>query len=301
MVAQKISCIIDLPENFRPQEFLEFHGRDITGLSENIKGTSLHKGMAWEGRPACLAIKLSGQHAEIAISIDQPATALITDTLKTLAERMLGLTQPIEEFEKTYRKHPQIGTLITAHPGLRVPLAATPFEALTWAVTGQQISLNAAIALRRKLIMAAGLRHSGGLACYPDARAIAGLGMGDLRQAGFSQTKAQTLMTLGPMVVENTLPLDAWLMGDVPIDSIREQLLNIRGVGPWTVSYALLRGFGWLDGSLHGDAAMRRNLQSLLNVKDKIDEAFTRDWLADFSPWRSLVSAHLWAMKKSLS
>ena len=35
----------------------------------------------------------------------------------------------------------------------------------------------------------------------------------------------------------------------------------LKGIGPWTVDYALLRGFARLDGSLHGDAAVRRQLQ----------------------------------------
>ncbi len=139
-------------------------------------------------------------------------------------------------------------------------LAATPFEALTWAITGQQISLSAALSLRRKLIRAAGLGHSGGLACYPDAGSIARLSEADLHQAGFSRTKAQTLIALSQGVRQNRLPLDAWLV-TLPVAEIRERLLRLRGIGPWTVDYALLRGFGWLDGSLHGDAAVRRNLQ----------------------------------------
>jgi DNA-3-methyladenine glycosylase II len=56
-----------------------------------------------------------------------------------------------------------------------------------------------------------------------------------------------------------------------------------------------MRGYGWLDGSLHGDAAVRRSLQKLLVMTDKPTERQTQDWLADFSPWRALVAAHLWA------
>jgi DNA-3-methyladenine glycosylase II len=60
---------------------------------------------------------------------------------------MLGLTQRIEDFERTYRQHPHLGSLIARHPGQRVPLSVPPFEALTWAINGQQISVSAAIML----------------------------------------------------------------------------------------------------------------------------------------------------------
>ncbi|PTQ85566.1 hypothetical protein C8R28_101339 [Nitrosomonas ureae] len=81
-----------------------------------------------------------------------------------------------------------------------------------------------------------------------------------------------------------------------PIEHIRQQLLQIRGIGPWTVDYTLLRGYGWLDGSLHGDVAVRRGLQILLN-NESINENQTRQWLENFSPWRALVAAHLWNME----
>jgi DNA-3-methyladenine glycosylase II len=73
----------------------------------------------------------------------------------------------------------------------------------------------------------------------------------------------------------------------------------VSGIGPWTVYYALLRGFGWLDGSLHGDAGVRRGLQVLLNSSEKVSEEHARVWLAEFSPWRALVIAHLWAVPSS--
>jgi DNA-3-methyladenine glycosylase II len=82
----------------------------------------------------------------------------------------------------------------------------------------------------------------------------------------------------------------------LPVEEVRESLLRLRGIGPWTVNYALLRGFGWLDGSLHGDVAVRRKLQRLLGASASMSEADTQSWLAQFSPWRALVAAHLWAL-----
>jgi len=91
---------------------------------------------------------------------------------------------------------------------------------LTWAVTGQQISVKSAISLRRNLILVTDLKHSVGLSCYPDASQIAGLTALDLHQTGFSQTKSQTLITLSQMVQENRLPLDLWMINTLPIDEI---------------------------------------------------------------------------------
>jgi DNA-3-methyladenine glycosylase II len=267
-------------------------------IAERVDAHTLQKGLTWQGAAACLTISFHAGQAEAELAVDRSSTAGDAELLQMMVLRMLGLTQRIELFEAAYRHHPQLGRLISWHPGLRVPLTATPFEALTWAITGQQISVSAAVSIRRRLIQSAGLQHTGGLACYPDARRIAGMSEAELRQAGFSQAKARTLIALSQGVSENLLPLEEW-SETLPIAEMVEKLLLVRGIGPWTINYALLRGFGWLDGSLHGDVAVRRGLQMLLNDAEKVTAEKAERWLAEFSPWRALVAAHLWAMKSS--
>lgn len=300
MSALSISLAIELPPGFRANDILAFHRRDPLLVAERVEADRLEKGFVWQGRAACLTIRFYSGHADAELAIDAATTGNHAAALERMVRRMLGLAQRIDDFERTYRAHPQLGQLIARHPGLRVPLSATPFEALTWAITGQQISVSAAISIRRRLIQAAGLKHSGGLSCHPDAAQIARMSEEDLRGAGFSRSKAVTLIALSQRVQENLLPLDAW-SDTLPVAEMREQLLLVPGIGPWTVNYALLRGFGWLDGSLHGDVAVRRGLQLLLNRADKVTEEQAKRWLADFSPWRALIAAHLWALQSAES
>jgi DNA-3-methyladenine glycosylase II len=60
----------------------------------------------------------------------------------------------------------------------------------------------------------------------------------------------------------------------------------------------LLRGYGWLDGSLHGDAAVRRVIKTLMAV-EQVSEKEAQQWLQAFSPWRALLAAHLWAWQST--
>ena len=294
MAAATQTCTLELPAGFRVADILKFHQRDVEAFSERVDAESLHKGLVWNGHAACLSVHFQPGQAQVKISLDGASTATDADSLARHIRRMLGLTQPVDEFEKTHVRHPQLGALIARQAGLRVPLAASPFEALTWAIIGQQISVSAAVSIRRKMIKAAGLVHSGGLACYPDATRLTALSEADLRAAGFSASKAQTLISISAQVLAGELPLDEWL-DNPPVDLLRERLLGIRGIGPWTVNYTLLRGFGWLDGSLHGDVAVRRALQRLPGNPEKMGEAEARAWLEPLSPWRALVAAHLWA------
>ncbi|MBB2776716.1 UNVERIFIED_ORG: DNA-3-methyladenine glycosylase II [Comamonas terrigena] len=290
---------LTLPAGFRPQDILAFHRRDAQHTAERVGDAELEKGLLWRATAARLSLRFTPQQVHADLHVDGTAPDSDQALLATMVGRMLGLSQQVEAFEQGHAQHPQLGALIARHPGLRVPVAATPFEALTWAITGQQISVAAAVSLRRKLILATGLRHSSGLHCYPGPAQIAALPPQTLRQAGFSAAKTQTLQAVADLVAKGAVPLDAWALHFPGEQAVREQLLAIRGIGPWTVNYTLLRGYGWLDGSLHGDAAVRRGLQTLWGRSDKVSQQEAEDWLAPFSPWRALVGAHLWAAQSS--
>lgn len=303
-----IETSISLPRNFRLADFLAFHQRDAQMLAEAVTEKQLQKGIVWQAMPACLSFNFANKkQVDVTLHIDSGRKKLDPEKIQSRvqhhAKHMLGLNQTISEFEKFVIAHPELAQLINRQSGLRVPQAATTFEALTWAIIGQQISVSAAVSVRRKFIQHAGLQHSSGIWCYPSAVQVAALTETDLRPLGFSQTKARTIVELSQIIDRGELPLDNWLSdywqgNRLAAQDIYDALIRVKGVGPWTINYALLRGFGWLDGSLHGDVAVRRNLQWLLTAPEKITETATQEWLAKFSPWRALVAAHLWAMQK---
>lgn len=293
----RVAVELALPADFRHANLLAFHRRDASQTAERVADRHIAKGLLYQGRPACLGLTLESAAVRAELAVDG-GPHLAAPRLAEWVGRLLGLDQPVAEFAAAHRQHPQLGPVLAQLPGLRVAQTATPFEALTWAVTGQQISVAAALSLRRKLILAAGQRHSGGLYCYPDAAALARLEEGTLQGAGFSRGKAQTLLRLSRAIVAGELELAA-PPGELP--ALEQRLLACHGVGPWTVNYTLLRGFAGMDGSLHGDAAVRRALARLLGRETgretgrDVDARETQAWLEAFRPWRALAAAHLWA------
>ncbi|CAH9018582.1 DNA-3-methyladenine glycosylase family protein [Candidatus Nitrosacidococcus sp. I8] len=286
---------LDLPRGFHGHNILVFHDRDSEQTAERVDYSKnlLEKGILWQGLPACLTLQFKSKQVVATLQVDGDRDISELEAL-SMVRRMLGLNQNINNFEKTYYQHPQLGALLKKQAGLRVPVSSTPFEALVWAITGQQISLAAAISIRRKLIKILNIKHSSGIYCHPDAEAFSHLDQDKLRSIGYAKTKAKTLLNLSQGVMENTLPLDNWLAQQTSVEEISQKLIEVPGIGPWTISYGLLRGYSWLDGSLHGDAGMRRGLQKLLGLESKITAEEAEKWLAPFSPWRALVAAHLW-------
>lgn len=290
MTLNSTTLSLSLPADFRSDDFLAFHGRDVESVAERCDDQSVTKAIMFQGQPLTLSFHFD-QHR---LSVHCEGKKAAVFPLQNIAEKMLGLDQGAAEFEAQFADHPEVGALLQQRPGLRVPQSATPFEALVWAIVGQQISVIVAINIRRRLILAANQQAPQNLFAFPDAQSLMALSDERLRETGLSRAKLIAIRALCAGILSGELPLDDWLQAP-DAELISNQLLALKGIGPWTVNYALLRGFSWLDGSLHGDVAVRKNLGELLAHETTPDAKFTEQWLAQFSPWRALMAAHLWA------
>ncbi|WP_308924854.1 DNA-3-methyladenine glycosylase 2 [Janthinobacterium sp. J1-1] len=285
---------LPLPPGYRQADVLAFHGRDAQGVAEQVTPGGLRKGILQQGAPVLLEVDFTATQALCRADIDGPTSDDgMQDALHGVLINILGLRIAPEPFAQLVAGDPLMGPLARANGSLRIVQSATPFEALTWAIIGQQINLPFAIALRRTFILQAGRRHGGGLWCYPEARDVARLEPEQLTDRKFSRAKAETLLRLARLVDDGELSLDLPASGEVA--AVSQALLNVKGIGPWTVNYALLRGYGYADCSLHGDVAIRAALQKLLQEDSKPDMARTEQWLRQYAPHRTMAAAHLWA------
>lgn len=289
--------VLPLPADFDREAFLDFHRRDVQAVAEKVDAKRLDKAFIWQQVPALLTMGFSEpDQARVVLQPDNDVP-LAGVSLDTFARHLLGLDQPTQEFEAKVATHPLVGSLVRSQAGLRVPQSASPFEALSWAIIGQQISVAAAVSIRRRFILALGRQHSSGLYCYPDASDVVATDAEALKACGFSRSKADCLLTVArACLAESLLPEIG--IPQSRLETLQKTLLDIRGLGPWSVHYALLRGYAWMDGSLHGDVAVRRAIQQLQSGATPPTAREAETWLADFQPWRSLLAAHLW---KSLS
>jgi DNA-3-methyladenine glycosylase II len=284
---------LPLPAGYRRDDVIAFHSRDVEAVAEQVTATGLRKGILLHGVPVVLDVAFTQDAAVCRAEIDGSASVDLQTPLHGALLNILGLRIDPQPFTQLAAGDPLMAPLIRVNPGLRIVQSASPFEALTWAIIGQQINLSFAIALRRTFILQAGRRHASGLWCYPEARDVARLAVEDLTSRKFSRAKAETVLRLARLVDEGALALELPASGDVA--AISQALLAVKGIGPWTVNYALLRGYGYADCSLHGDVAIRAALQKLLGEESKPDMARTEQWLRQYAPHRTMAAAHLWA------
>jgi len=292
-------CSISLPPGYRVADVLAFHGRDLEGVAEQVDAGGLRKGVLLGSMPTLLEIRFDVGVAHCRVLFDGPVTPDVKAQAHDALLNVLGLRIDPTAFAAFVRDDPWLAPVVARQPGLRIVQSATVFEALTWAIIGQQINLTFAIALRRTLIQLAGRAHSSGLWCYPEAVDVARLDLTEFTSRKFSKAKAETILRVAGMVLDGSLALERGAdagdsAGTASLD-VSQKLLAIKGIGPWTVNYVLLRGYGYPDCSLHGDVAVRAALHQLSGSATRPGVPEAERLLARYAPHRTLAAAYLWA------
>ncbi len=276
---------IALPDGYRSADVFAFHSRDAEGVAEAVTPGRIRKAVMLDRAPVLFDVEIAEREA--LVHVDGAAPSGVREALSGI----LGLRIDPAPFMAAFGDDALLGAVIRRQPGLRIVQSATVFEALTWAIIGQQINLPFAIALRRTFIQLGGRRHQSGLWCYPEAADVARLELDALTSRKFSRAKAETLLRLARLVDDGELLLSH---DDDPAHA-SQQLLQVKGIGPWTVNYTLLRGYGYPDCSLHGDVAIRAAFQRLLGADEKPGIAATEALLERYRPHRTMAAAYLWA------
>ena len=172
-------------------------------------------------------------------------------------------------------RDPEMAALVRRHGP--APIGGRPLLlALVRAVAAQQLSTSAAATILGRVEGRIGL-EPGALAAARSDR---------LRRCGLSAAKARTVREVARRALAGEL--DALpALGD---EEVRERLLAIRGVGPWTVQMVMIFALGRPDVWPTGDAGVQRAALRVYGAPREALEALGER----FRPWRSHAAWYLW-------
>jgi DNA-3-methyladenine glycosylase II len=237
-----------------------------------------------------LSIELTGTDVDRAAI--GPATAQVA--------KILGTGQDLTPFYAMARQDKALTRLIGGLYGLHVPQTATVFEALILAILGQQISASVAHQLRTALIRAYGpsLTLAGTVyQAFPHPSSLATAGIEEFRTLGLSLRKAEYVSAIARAITDGKLDLESLFAK--PESEVVTLLSSLRGVGPWTVEWLLVRALGRKDGFPASDLALLRMMGTLLGREAPVTPEEARAYSSRWSPFRSYVTTYLFAAARS--
>ncbi len=287
----------EVPSWLARQPLLAYLGRDPKSASEQVSGRRFRFSATVAGTTLGVTVTLGDHMGEAEImAAAGPSNGLPHDrawAIHEILRRLLGAHLDPRPFERGVVGKPDLRALVDPQRGLAISQTRDLFDALLWVVAGQQVSLPVAFALRRRLTRHVGVRIDDRLFAPPTPVAVADMSIAELRGLGFSMRKAEYLLGMARAAAEGTLDLRTANRSAIEVTAT---LSALRGLGPWSVGYLLMRAFGFADCVPVGDAALVRKLEGFFRLDQRPDRAATVALMANFAPYRSLATFYLWAL-----
>lgn len=248
-----------------------------------------------DGRALSIEVAQQPEAPTLHVSVLTPGHLSPPDRLAigNQVELLLGTGVDLRPFFRLVDGDPDLGGLKDRFLGVHPTRFPSLFESIVNAIANQQLSLEVGIELLNRFAEQFGARprDEHGLIAFPEPEAVMGASLADLRDLGFSDRKAEYILGCADAIATGALRQQS--LEDTDRGRARDILLAIRGIGPWSADYILLRGMGQLDVYPADDVGARNKLQALLSLelppsRDEI-VAIVRRW----EPWAGMAYFHL--------
>ena len=149
-------------------------------------------------------------------------------------------------------------------------------------IVGQQISVKAADSVWRKMEDLLGTVIPENIVLYD---------LQDLRECGLSMRKSEYMLDFSRLWVDSLSDLDWFSMDD---EGVRSRLLEIRGVGPWTVDMVMIFALGQPDILPLGDIGLIRAIEKTYARGSNLGVEEILDISTGWSPYKTVATWYLW-------
>lgn len=238
--------------------------------------------------PGCLTLRFPGDR----LPVSESTVAGVIEYVRN----WLDLDRDLLPFYALAGQDPLLKQAVESFYGLRNIGIPDLFEAISWGIIGQQINLAFAYTLKRRLVEHFG-RH---VVCdgqdywiFPTAEVIAGLTVEDLAPVRMTVKKCEYLIGVARLIAGGILTKESLLEAG----SFREaekRLTGIRGIGPWTANYVLMRCLRMPSAFPIDDVGLHNSIKFLLGTDRKPTKEEILRLSASWTNWESYATFYLW-------
>jgi DNA-3-methyladenine glycosylase II len=224
---------------------------------------------------------VGGREVRIEAALGGVDVEPLDEETRPVALMLVGAEFDLGAFRPT---DPLLAVLATRLRGFRPPLAPDPFEMLVGAISAQQISLRAALAVRNRFVERFGVRAELAYA-FPRPERVASATPEELKVLGFSGRKAEYIVGLARS------GLDYGALVALSDEEVKATLVQLPGIGEWTADWFLARHLARPRAWPAGDLALRKVVSEFYGDGRPLTIQEVREIGRRFEPFQNL-SAH---------
>lgn len=286
---------IPQPELFSWTECLWFLNRGFDDCMYRISGRTIRRAFDVDGEKVLVEISHTGNQLMLEYLTGHPSRSAAKYIGKFVAD-WFDLDTDLAPFYQLLASHPSVADMHRLYHGLRLVAMPDLFEAIAWGILGQQINLNFAYKLKRRLVENYGTTlvfKKENYCIFPSPEVLKNANTDHLRELQLSASKAAYLINIAQNFANGKLSRQLLLaLPDFP--SRQKYLTAIKGIGTWTANYVLMKSLGERACIPYGDAGLLNALAGRQLIASKQHKGTLDSFFDNFKGWEAYMVFYLW-------
>ncbi|AUJ32891.1 MAG: DNA-3-methyladenine glycosylase [Liquorilactobacillus nagelii] len=221
-----------------------------------------------------------------------------TELIGVFISEWFDLDEDLSSFYQMAASDELLAPLTKRFNGLRLVGMPDFYEAITWGILGQQINLGYTYTLKRRFtekygekIVYEGMNYW----IYPTADQVVPASLEELRELHLTQRKAEYLSDISQQITAGKISKEYYQeMFNAAI--AEKTMIKLRGIGPWTANYVLMRCLRKGDAFPMADIGLLNGIKTIekLDAKPPVEELqrLKKKWCK----WCSYATFYIWRL-----
>nr|WP_020619796.1 DNA-3-methyladenine glycosylase [Paenibacillus daejeonensis] len=292
---------LPVPELFSFAQNLSYLERSPLEILYTVQNGKVYRAIDAEGTALVVEIGMAADDSALLVRFlgdGPPPGAAVRAAATRYVRRWFDLDTDLRPFDEMAQKDTLLQEPARLYRGLRIAGIPDLFEAISWGILGQQINLPFAYTLKRRLIEQYGRRLEAGnqsYAMFPTPERIAGLSVEELRPLQLSSRKSEYLIHVAQLIGRGELSREG-LLAEGDLARMEQALVRIRGIGPWTANYVLMRCLQMPTAFPIADVGLHLALKQALGWDRKPTIPEIRELAGGWSGWEAYATFYMWRL-----
>ncbi|WP_342556598.1 DNA-3-methyladenine glycosylase [Lysinibacillus capsici] len=289
--------IINLPANFDMNANLGYLTREKNECLYEIENNIITKVIAIGEMLSLVQISVIDNQQMVVqfLNGSRPIEKREREKIATYILEWFDLDNDLTPFYEMANTDPLLQIPAQKFYGLRVIGIPDLFEALCWGVLGQQINLAFAYSLKRQFVESFGdsIEWNGKKYwVFPPYERIAQLEPTDLAAIKMTVKKSEYIIGIARLMACGELSKEQLMK--MNFKEAEKSLIKIRGIGPWTANYVLMRCLGFQTAFPIDDVGLINSIKTLRNMNQKPTKEEILALSIPWKNWESYATFYLW-------
>lgn len=289
--------IITLPANFDMNANLGYLTREKNECLYEIENNIITKVIAIGEMQSLVQISVIDNQQMVVqfLNGSRPIEKGEREKIATYILEWFDLDNDLTPFYEMANADPLLKIPAQKFYGLRVIGIPDLFEALCWGVLGQQINLAFAYSLKRQFVESFGdsIEWNGKKYwVFPPYERIAQLTPTDLAAIKMTVKKSEYIIGIARLMANGDLSKEQ--LKKMDFKEAEKSLIKIRGIGPWTANYVLMRCLRFQTAFPIDDVGLINSIKTLRNMNQKPTKEEVLALSIPWKNWESYATFYLW-------